>query len=355
MATFIYCSAIVLFLFLGTYDSLAAGDRRLPAYQSRMLAYSAGALLSVCFLLSGPEKTGGLMSVLTVSEALVLAAPCSYGNQVRTFAYSIAFAGICLVLVACGMVLGWLEGAASRLLHSGIILFALVFTLCILLTFSVGRFGNLELLTDENVLQHGLELCSKLVHGGIFIAILASSCALRDLPVPGSPQSLLFPLLLLLHFLVLVSASRSGHSFLVPVKVEEEIRLLNKGQDEGEEEPSAQDTRLKVLYARIIAYMEKEQPFLDQEFSMQRMSRDLYSNKLYLSKAINTLSHKNFRQFVNFYRVEYAKNLFRQDPRLRINEAADMSGFHSVVSFNMAFKLNTGQTPSEWLHVNLFS
>lgn len=45
--------------------------------------------------------------------------------------------------------------------------------------------------------------------------------------------------------------------------------------------------------------------------------------------------------------------LFRKDPRLKVTEAAELSGFNSAVSFNMAFKVNTGMTPSEWLQEHI--
>ena len=82
---------------------------------------------------------------------------------------------------------------------------------------------------------------------------------------------------------------------------------------------------------------------------MEDMAEHLYSNKLYLSRTINLLSGRNFRQFVNYHRVQYAMSLFKKDPRLKVAEAATMSGFHSTVSFNMSFKVNTGRTPSEWI------
>lgn len=103
------------------------------------------------------------------------------------------------------------------------------------------------------------------------------------------------------------------------------------------------------LYNRVMLFMNEKKPFLDPSFHMEDLAEELYSNKLYLSRTINILSGRNFRQFVNYHRVQYAISLFKKDPRLKVGEAASMSGFHSTVSFNMAFKVNTGRTPSEWL------
>ena len=39
----------------------------------------------------------------------------------------------------------------------------------------------------------------------------------------------------------------------------------------------------------------------------------------------------------------------KADPHLRMEEVSMMSGFHSTVSFNMAFRLFEGKTPTQWL------
>ena len=60
------------------------------------------------------------------------------------------------------------------------------------------------------------------------------------------------------------------------------------------------------------------------------------------------MSGKNFRQFINSYRIRYSVELMKKNPRLRMDEVATMSGFHSTVTFTMAFKANMGETPGEY-------
>ena len=94
--------------------------------------------------------------------------------------------------------------------------------------------------------------------------------------------------------------------------------------------------------------METKKPYLQDDFVVDDLSRMTRTNRLYLSKSINFHSGRNFNQLVNYYRVKYAMDLIRKDPGLRMVEVAQMSGFHTVVSFNMAFKLNEHMTPSEF-------
>jgi len=103
------------------------------------------------------------------------------------------------------------------------------------------------------------------------------------------------------------------------------------------------------IYERMTRYMEDRKPFLSNTFSIGCMAQDLFTNKGYLSKAINLCTGLNFSQYVNRYRIAYAVALFKKDPHLKVTELSDMSGFANKVSFNMNFKLfMDGKTPKVW-------
>ena len=106
--------------------------------------------------------------------------------------------------------------------------------------------------------------------------------------------------------------------------------------------------RMTRLYERAVALMEKKHPFLDQGFGLDDLAGALFTNRAYLSKTINILSGRNFRQCVNYYRIQYCVELMREDPNLKLITVALMSGFHTTASFNMAFKLNLGETPTQF-------
>lgn len=106
---------------------------------------------------------------------------------------------------------------------------------------------------------------------------------------------------------------------------------------------------MAVTYRRAQEYMETARPYLRQMLSLEDFAREMGTNKVYLSRTINVVSGRNFCQFVNYYRVQYAKDLMLSTPGIKMIEAALASGFNSVVTFNMAFKLNEKLTPSEWL------
>ena len=106
---------------------------------------------------------------------------------------------------------------------------------------------------------------------------------------------------------------------------------------------------MAVTYRRTQEYMESNKPYLNPSLSLESLAKDIGTNKVYLSRTINVVSGSNFCQFVNYYRVQYAKELMRENKDKKMIEVALASGFNSVVTFNMAFKLNENLTPSEWL------
>ena len=103
------------------------------------------------------------------------------------------------------------------------------------------------------------------------------------------------------------------------------------------------------LFQRVESYMEEKKPYLDESLSLEQLSKAIFSNKVYVSKNINYYSGRNFRQFINWYRIRHAIGLMKENPHLRMEDVSRRSGFHSTVSFNMAFRLFEGKTPTQWV------
>ncbi len=104
----------------------------------------------------------------------------------------------------------------------------------------------------------------------------------------------------------------------------------------------------QYLYDRCCRYMTERRPFLVATFSLQDLANAVYTNKAYLSKTINRYSGKNFRQYINYYRVMYAMELFRKNMGLRVIDMASLSGFRSQTVFLRSFKVVMGEQPGAW-------
>ena len=104
----------------------------------------------------------------------------------------------------------------------------------------------------------------------------------------------------------------------------------------------------KNIYDRVLDYFIECKPYLNPNLTINDVVEVVFSNKLYISKAISQCTGRNFCQFVNYYRIMYAVEMFRSDTNLKVLELATKSGFNSVVSFGMAFRLYMGEKPGDW-------
>lgn len=108
------------------------------------------------------------------------------------------------------------------------------------------------------------------------------------------------------------------------------------------------DIGYRRMYKRLCDAMERRKLYLDPSLSLEKLAAELYTNRGYLSKMINSCTGMNYNLLVNQYRVEYAMSLIRDNPKRKVGELPELCGFKTAVTFITAFKLSTGMTPSEW-------
>jgi AraC-like DNA-binding protein len=110
------------------------------------------------------------------------------------------------------------------------------------------------------------------------------------------------------------------------------------------------DEDLSRIKAQLEELMTNQKPYLDSELNLIKLSEQLSVSTHHLSYVINTGFQKNFFQYINEYRIDYAKKLLKDNSnnKLSILGIAYESGFNSKTSFNTTFKKFTDQTPSEF-------
>jgi AraC-like DNA-binding protein len=120
--------------------------------------------------------------------------------------------------------------------------------------------------------------------------------------------------------------------------------------DPGEEEDSRSDSVRPEDYShkikeKLLAYFEKERPFLNSELSLLDVAGRLSTNTTYLSRVINKEFNMNFYTFVNRFRTDYAVLLIQQDKsNLKIDILYRQAGFKSKSVFYKYFRDKVGQT-----------
>lgn len=107
----------------------------------------------------------------------------------------------------------------------------------------------------------------------------------------------------------------------------------------------SQDNQIRELLKR----MESERLYADHDLRVAKLAKLLGLPEHRLRKKINQqLGYRNFNQFVNHYRIEEAGTRLHKEPTTPILSLALDVGFRSISSFNTAFQLQYGMSPTEY-------
>jgi AraC-like DNA-binding protein len=127
------------------------------------------------------------------------------------------------------------------------------------------------------------------------------------------------------------------------------------GLSANEEEPEKYRHSTKLvgidtagILAKLDRQMEGKKLYRDYELSLASLSEKIGVTPHQLSEILNARLGINFRQYVNRFRIEAAKDSLRVHPEQAILDVAFDCGFGSKSAFNAAFSQATGKTPREW-------
>ena len=198
--------------------------------------------------------------------------------------------------------------------------------------------------TDRGAATLGRSVCAL----GLALAGMVILVACRYDDVLSRSVCLVVSLLLVTIYMVVQIHISLGPAALKAIPLPQMV-LARHQKTETERVVLDESKRIDMLFERVENYMQREKPYLDDMFSMAGLAMEMMTNKSMLSKTINEKAGKNFCQYVNSYRIKHAVSLMKRDRRLKVGELSLMSGFHTVASFNMAFKLFMNDTPSEYM------
>lgn len=103
----------------------------------------------------------------------------------------------------------------------------------------------------------------------------------------------------------------------------------------------------QALQERMVQAFETERVFLDKKLTIVRLAEIVGTNRTYLSNFINAELQSSFSDYVNGYRVSFAKTLLAEN-NAPLDVIAEMSGFNSVSSFRRMFSAVEGCTPGQY-------
>ena len=148
-----------------------------------------------------------------------------------------------------------------------------------------------------------------------------------------------------------------GYQALIQLKLLNERKDLrkalvqNKNIKQQKTTNSANISIVKEEEFKLICSSIKDQnKFIDPTLSLEQLANDFDMSNSKLSSLINTYAQKNFKDFINELRVEFAKQLLIDTDyqNYTITAIGLESGFNSKSTFYTAFKKFAGKTPSEY-------
>ncbi|MEM7371354.1 MAG: AraC family transcriptional regulator [Bacteroidota bacterium] len=116
------------------------------------------------------------------------------------------------------------------------------------------------------------------------------------------------------------------------------------------ESSSLAEDQKSVYLAGLLKHMDQQQPYLNQELTLNELANQLNMNAKYLSQIINEKQDQNFMDFINGYRIKQSQYLLTNSAYqyFTILAIAQESGFRSKSAFYNAFKKVTGMTPTTY-------
>jgi len=100
----------------------------------------------------------------------------------------------------------------------------------------------------------------------------------------------------------------------------------------------------------MLKLMETKQLYKNCGLTAKDICRELAINRTYFSNVFQLSFHTGFRDFLNKFRLEKAKELmfFENSNDLNLLVISEQAGFRNYGTFNAAFKKEYGITPGEW-------
>lgn len=105
------------------------------------------------------------------------------------------------------------------------------------------------------------------------------------------------------------------------------------------------------LSNQMQSLMKHSKPFTNPQYSLQEFLNDLNTNENRLNKALHYDGFSGFRDYINFYRLQYFKEQAQLKRELTVKELMFLSGFTSRSSFYRYFASVEKMSPSEYMEM----
>lgn len=126
--------------------------------------------------------------------------------------------------------------------------------------------------------------------------------------------------------------------------------ILNADRKNDIKEFTQKNINNDNLKEQLILLLEEKEIFKNPDLRISDVSTFLNTNRTYISNLVNEEFNQSFADFINNYRIKYAKNILQDKKQINISisEIGYMSGFLSESSFYRVFKDKVGVSPGHY-------
>lgn len=100
------------------------------------------------------------------------------------------------------------------------------------------------------------------------------------------------------------------------------------------------------LFSNIETYLKEQHPYTDQLYNIKDLAKSLNEKEHDISMAIKSQGFTGFREYINWNRLEYFKQLAIENPGKSVKELMFSCGFSSRATFYRNFSDKYGISPS---------
>lgn len=136
-------------------------------------------------------------------------------------------------------------------------------------------------------------------------------------------------------------------------KEEYDIENVVENRDRDTGQTISSTTRIskqqeEMLKSNIQKWIDDKE-FTKGGLTIEDIARQTASNRTYVSHFVNTHYGMSFREWINYLRLQYAKDIMLKSPDKSVAEIALESGYLSTSYFSRIFKETEGLTPGRWI------
>lgn len=121
-----------------------------------------------------------------------------------------------------------------------------------------------------------------------------------------------------------------------------------KAEEQWEEHHPPVNVPMQEYKAVFEEWLRNEKPYLRPGFKLADVAEILPMNRSYLSRLFNEGYGMSFSQLIRQYRIEEAKQLIKNNPKMAQKQIALQSGFTSQEVFSRTFVTEVGKTPKQY-------